>query len=110
MEEEREYLAQHVFKDLTDINDGFDAPMIKYFSQADFQVVLERVEKLGIGLHGIEPWRDGKYFKTVEFEDYGIDQFDPNWYKSAFVKLIGLGEELQYSASYDVPEELLDGL
>jgi hypothetical protein len=43
------YCDKHLFYGLTNLNDGFDITSIKYFSEKDFEVVLERVKTLGFG-------------------------------------------------------------
>ena len=64
------YLDKHVFYGLTNLNDGFDAMSIKYFSETDFKIVLDRVKEFGIGITGIEPWKErewvGKIIKINE--------------------------------------------
>ena len=37
---EEEFLEKYVFYDLENLNDGFDSPLIKYFSKADFEKIL----------------------------------------------------------------------
>ena len=39
-----EYLDAFIFKELSNLNTGFDAKAIKYFSKEDFKIVLNRVE------------------------------------------------------------------
>lgn len=48
------YCDKHVFYGLKNLNDGFDFTSIKYFSEKDFEVVLERVKTLGLGIYGID--------------------------------------------------------
>jgi len=64
---------------------------------------LERGKKKGIGIYGIEPWRNGEYFDLDTFENYKTFPQDPEWYFSAFQKFKKRGEDLQYSASFYVP-------
>ncbi len=85
------------------MNDGFDSLPIKYFVAEDFQTVLDRVEALGLGIYGIEPWLDGEYFGTSIYEDFTNDCKDPTWYRNAFQMY-----QEQYSATYYVPDKLLD--
>jgi hypothetical protein len=105
-----EFLDTYIFEGLTDLNDGFDAETIKYFTEQDFDKVLDRVEKYGLSIYGIEPWQDGEYYDCKVFESYE-DNYesaaDPKWYRSVFEGFIVQGEVLQYAASYGVPEELL---
>ena len=102
------FLEKHVYHGLKNLNTGWDAPSILYFSEDDFRIVLNRVKRLGLGIKGIEPWdMDNHYFDTKVFEEYTTVSTDADWYNKAFIEFIKTGEKLQYSASYYVPEELL---
>ncbi|GAA3592419.1 hypothetical protein Q4Q39_05595 [Flavivirga amylovorans] len=109
-EEERkkefEYLKANVFNGLKNLNDGFDSESIYYFSESDFEIVLDRVEKNGIAIFGIEPWLNGDFYDVLSFEDYKIDANDPKWYKKAFTEFKNREKNLMYSASYQVPKRL----
>jgi len=50
-----EFLKSKIFFGLENLNNGFDSESIYYFSESDFEIVLNRVEKNGIGIYGIEP-------------------------------------------------------
>jgi hypothetical protein len=102
-----EFLETYIFKGLENINDGFDGETIKYFTEQDFEKVLDRVEQYGLGVYGIEPWKDGEYYDCKIFENYTNDATDPQWYRKAFQDFLAEGNELQYSASYEVPEQYL---
>lgn len=97
-----DYLNKNVFYDLQNRNDGFDAESIYYFSQSDFEIVLNRVEKLGIGISGIEPWLNKEFYDVKIVEDYGGISTDSNWYRKAFEEFKKENENLLYAASYDV--------
>ena len=103
-----EYLEEHIFCGLTDLNNGFDADIIKYFSKEDFEKVLDRCEADGIGIYGIEPWRDGEYYDVWTCEEFRSEPTDPQWYRMAFEDFATRGVELQYAASYYVPARLLN--
>ncbi len=105
---QRPYLNEHIFYGLTNLNTGFDALSIKYFSKEDFRIVLERVEKLGLGILGIEPWIDGEFYDVRTASDLGCEPTDPKWYWKVFEDFAARGVELQYAASYCVPAELLN--
>ena len=105
--DEQEYLDKNIFHGLKNLNDGFDAESIQYFSQADFEIVLSRIEKLGLGITGIEPWKNGEFFDVAVYEEFTKNPSDPNWYKNAFKGFVELGEDLQYAATYYVPKKLL---
>ncbi len=99
----QKYLDEQVFYGLTDLNTGFDSPVIRYFSAEEFAIVLERVEQLKLGIFGIEPWKNGHFFGVSSFEDYTEDPTDSQWYKRAFREFLALEQELQYAASYYIP-------
>jgi hypothetical protein len=105
--EKEQYLDQYVFYDLTIVNDGFDSETIKYFDKHDFEIVLDRIEKHRLGIYGIEAWQNGEYDGVKVFEDYNCKPTDPRWYRKAFEKFVALGEELQFSATYYVPDNLI---
>ncbi|RKN78521.1 hypothetical protein [Ulvibacterium marinum] len=99
-----DFLDEHIFVGLKNLNDGFDTESIKYFSESDFRIVLERVEKFGLGIYGIEPWQNGTYYDVYGFEDYAKTPTDSRWYNTAFDDFIASGEELLYTATYHMPK------
>lgn len=104
----KEYLDRHIFVGLKNINTGFDAPGIFYFSESDFEKVLDRVQKFGLGITGIEPWQGGQFFAVITYEDSGMEKTNPNWYRDAFKYFKDLNEDLQYAASYFIPDNILN--
>jgi len=98
-----EFLNLYIFKDLNIIDDGFDI----YFSQEDFEVILSRVERYGLGIYGIECWIDRDFYDVVVYEMKTDNPRDSSWYKEAFEEFVKHREGLQYNASFFVPEELL---
>lgn len=100
------YLEKHVFGYLKNLNNGFDAPGIAYFREEDFEMVLHRVQELGLGVYGIEPWMNDEYFDVATFESYDTTPDDPKWYFTAFERFKSLKLPLQYAASYHVDENL----
>ncbi len=96
------YLAENIYKGLENLNNGFDADIIYYFSESDFEIVINRIEDLGLGIFGIEPWINGNYFDVKVCEDYGLKSTDPNWYRMAFEEFKATGKNLLYAASYDL--------
>lgn len=107
MDAKKDFLNKHVFFDLTNLNNGFDSESIEYFSEKDFEIVLNRIQELGLGIYGIEPWKDGEFYHVEVHEDYSKDPTDSNWYFNSFKRFKETGETLQYAASYFIPEELL---
>lgn len=106
-DKEYKYLDKNIFSGLTNLNDGFDVPTIKYFSTSDFEKVLDRVQNFGLGIYGIETWQNGEYFGVVVNEGSGYDPTNPKWYRDAFKHFKDMNEEFQYSASYFIPDKLL---
>jgi hypothetical protein len=107
LELQSKYLDKYVFYGLRNLNDGFDAESVKYFSEDDFQIVLQRVKKLEIGILGIEPWKNGEFYDVVTYEALSNNPVDPTWYLKVFEDFKATGDTLQYAASYYVPEDLL---
>ncbi|MGX7666739.1 hypothetical protein [Flavobacterium pedocola] len=101
------YLDNHVFFGLKNRNTGFDADAITYFSEDDFQTVLQRVESSNLGICSIKPWSDGEFSNAANFEDFGNDPFNPDWYTKAFEDFKKEKKNLLYAATYEVPESLL---
>ncbi len=102
-----EFLKSKIFIGLKNLNDGFDSESINYFSEYDFEIVLNRVEKYGIGIFGIEPWFNGDFYSVRVAEQLNAEPNDPNWYREAFSEFKKSGKNLQYSATYEIPNELI---
>ena len=100
------YLEKHVFYGLTNLNDGFDNPTIKYFSEKDFEMVLERVKSLGLGIYGIDTFEDKCYYACDVFECHTSDPTDFSWYMNCFDNFKRRGDNIVYAASYHIPENL----
>lgn len=103
---EQKYLESHIYNGLENLNTGFDAESIYYFSEADFEIVLDRIEENNISIFGIEPWLDGSYYDVTTYEDYDTTANDPKWYRKAFSEFKKREEKLMYAASYKVPKTL----
>ena len=102
-----EFLEQHIFTGLKNANDGFDKEDVHYFSEADFEIVLERAEHFGLGIFTIEPWLDGALFDTAGHEENRKKATDPKWYKKAFLTFKTRQTGLLYAATYKVSKKLL---
>jgi hypothetical protein len=98
-----DFLKKNIFFGLTNCNDGFDNPNIWYFSENDFATVLERVQELGIGITGIEPWKNGQLFDARVYEAVTDDPTDPGWYLQAFEALRQMEGDLLYAATFYFP-------
>ena len=105
--EQEKFLEQHIFTGLKNLNDGFGKDEIQFFSETDFEIVLQRVEHFGIGVFGIDPWLDGKEHLPATHEEYKKKATDPKWYKKAFLTLRMRTPGMDYSARYKVSNRLL---
>lgn len=105
MHDERQFLIDKIFYGLTNINSGYDSEHIYYFSENDFNTVLDRVERLGIRIMGIEPWLNGEFYDVSTQEDYA--SITHHWHRKAFQDFKDSGLDLHYAATYDIPTKLL---
>tara|TARA_R110002049_G_scaffold292003_2_gene476181 strand:- start:284 stop:646 length:363 start_codon:yes stop_codon:yes gene_type:complete len=105
--EQTEFLEKNVFTDLKNLNDGFDEASIHYFSESDFETVLERVAHFGIGVYAIKPWFNDAFSTEVTHEEFRRKATDQRWYTKAFLSFKKGQAGLFYSASYKVPTKLL---
>lgn len=103
LQSEYVYLKENIFFDLKNMNDGFDAKSIYYFSESDFEIVINRIEKLGLGIYGIEPWLNGEMYDVKGFEEYRRTSTDSKWYRKAFEEFKKENRNLLYSATYHFP-------
>lgn len=105
-ERELDYLKSMIFIGLENLNDGFDSGDIFYFSESDFEIVLERIEKNGLGIYGIEPWLNNQFYDVKIVEDYNTKATDPKWYRKAFEEFKESGHNLMYAATYKLSKKL----
>ena len=105
--EQTEFLQQHVFTDLKNLNDGFDQEDIHYFSESDFEIILGRAEHFGIGIYEIKPSLNGEAYKVSGHVDHKKKATDPRWFKKVFLTFKTGQAGLIYSATYKVSKKLL---
>lgn len=98
-----EFLKNNLFYGLENLNTGFDTETVYYFSESEFQTVINRAEKLGVKILGIEPWVNGEFYGVAVIED-GYK----SWPQEAFDAFKATELELLYAATYDVPPKLLE--
>ncbi|PID90608.1 MAG: hypothetical protein CSA97_02040 [Bacteroidetes bacterium] len=108
--QQSEYLARYIFYGLQNRNQGEDAPAIYHFSSEDFHLVLDRVEERGIGIYGIEVWRNGAFYDVITCEDMATKPSDPSWYRVAYEAFRREDSPFCYTASFHVPEAFLSEL
>lgn len=102
-----EFLEKNIFIDLTNINDGSDTENTHYFSEADFEILLTRVEHFGIGIYEIKTWLNGDLNDSTGHEDHKKKATDPRWYNKVFLTFKTRQAGLAYSATYKVSKKLL---
>lgn len=105
--QQSEFLDKNIFTDLENQNNGFDKPEIQYFTEADFETLLQRAEYFGLSIYTIKPALDGDIQDEVSHEKAKKKATDPNWYKKAFKTFRKSQEGLTYSATYKVSKKLL---
>ena len=106
--EKNEFLEQHIFTGLENINDGYESEVTHYFSEAEFATVLERAEHFGLGIYIIEARLDGAVFGTSGHEKAKKKATDSKWYTQALSDLKKRQAGLVYGATYKVSQKLLD--
>ena len=104
---EIEFLKIKIFYGLENLNDGFDSETEYYFSETDFEIILKRIEKYNIGIYGVEPCLKGEFYGVIIHEQYETEPDDKSWYRDAFEFFRKQNKELQYSATFMIPNELL---
>ena len=105
--EQEKFLEQHIFTGLKNLNDGFAKDEIHFFSESDFEIILQRAEHFGLSIYSIEPWIDNKFHEVTVHEDHKKKATDPKWYKKEFLTLKTSHTGLFYSAIYKVSKKLL---
>ena len=105
--EQTEYLEKYIFTDFKNLNEGSDKETEYQFSEADFEIILQRVEHNGIGVYNINSWLNGEAFEVAEHEDFKKKATDPKWYTKAFLTLKSRQPGLTYAATYKVSNKLL---
>ena len=106
--EQAQFLAKKVFFDLQNLNDGFADAQFLFFSESDFEKVVERAEYFGISIYAIEAWKEKEFFGAAHHEDMNKKATDPAWYKKAFKTFRMTEPEMIYGATYKVSKKLLE--
>lgn len=96
-EEDHRFLRNVIYAGLKDLNTGFDSPLISHFSALDFLEVIDRCERLGVKIIGIESFCPEDELLAVQIgQEPGFD-----WARS-FVR--ESGADVTFSATYDLGE------
>lgn len=105
--EQAEFLEKNVFTDLKNLNDGLNQDEIQYFSESDFETVLQRAEHFGVSIYEIESRLNGEVYAACTHEEYKKKATDPRWYKKAYLTFKTRQAGLSFSAKYKVSSKLL---
>lgn len=106
--EQSEFLEQHIFTGLDNVNDNFESEATHYFSETDFATVLERAEHFGLGIYTIEARLESEVFGISNHEKSKKKATDPKWYTQALSDFKKRQSGLVYGATYKVSQKLLD--
>ena len=106
--EQKNFLEQHIFLGLKNLNNGFGKDGVQFFSETDFEIVLQRAEYFGLSIYNIDPWNKNQVYKSSSHEDHKKKATDPKWYKKEFLTLKSRQTGLFYSAKYKVSKKLLE--
>ncbi|MGJ8664879.1 MAG: hypothetical protein ACSHW7_00805 [Patiriisocius sp.] len=104
----QEFLEAHIFQGLENLNDGFDIENTHCFSETEFNTVIDRSEKLGVGIYAIAPWHEGKLFGAKVNDDFRKKATDARWYKTAFFAFKREQKDMKYTATFRISEALLN--
>ena len=107
-EKEHRFLRDVIYAGLTDLNTGFDSPLIGHFSPEDFLTVIDRCESLNVRIIGIEvfttdvepPWKVG----LLEVEISPEDGYD---WPRRLVRKYWDRSDITICASFDVSDAVL---
>lgn len=105
--EQEEFLTKHVFNGLKALNNKLAEDVDTYFSETDFEIILERVQHFGIGIYVIDSQLKGKPFEVVKHEQHKKKATDPKWYNKAFLTAKTRQPGLTYGATFKVSNKLL---
>ncbi len=108
-ERKHQYEREVLYAGLTNLNTGFDSPLISHFSPEDFLTVIDRCESLNVGVNGIEvfttdvepPAKVGFLEVEISPEDGGYD-----WARRLVREYMGTSD-ITICATFDVPDALL---
>jgi len=100
-EAETRFLRQRVFYGLSDLNTGYDSPLISHFNGDDFSQVVDRCEPLGVRIIGVEVFLNRIVLLNVEISpEYGYE-----WVRR-LIHSYRSQSNVSFAASYDVPNDV----
>jgi hypothetical protein len=107
-EKEDRFLQEVLYAGLTDLNTGFDSPLIGRFSPEEFLIVLDRCEALNVEVIGIEVFTtDVEPPSKVQMVNIEISPVPGYDWARRFVREYMEESGITISATFDVPDALL---
>jgi hypothetical protein len=107
-EKEHRFMLEVIYAGLTDLNTGFDSPLIGHFSPEDFLIVIDRCESLGVDVIGVEVFAtdvESPYKAALEdIEVSPVPGYD--WVRRLVSKYMET-PAITISATFRVPDALL---
>jgi hypothetical protein len=108
-EREHRYEREVLYAGLTNLNTGFDSPLVEHFSPEDFLIVIDRCESMGVEVIGVEvfttnvepPYKAG----LQDIEISPVPGYD--WARRLLRKYMET-PAITVCATFQVPDELLD--
>jgi hypothetical protein len=107
-EKEDRFLREVLYAGLTDLNTGFDSPLVGHFSPVDFFTVIDRCESLSVRVIGIEVFTtDVEPPSKVQMVDIEISSEEGYDWSRRLVRKYMEKSAITISATFGVPDELL---
>ena len=108
VEEDERFMREVVYAGLTDLNDGFDSPLIGHFSPRDFLAVIARCESLHVRIIGIEVFKMINVRPPSKVMLLDVEISPEQGYKWArrLVQKYLLRRRITVSATFEVPRPL----
>jgi len=104
-EESNRFMQEFVFADLKNLNTGFDSPLIFHFDPADFEMVIDRCERLHVRIVGIEVFSSDVELLEIEISpEDGLE-----WARRSVGKYQGRSD-VTISATFEVPDAVLKSI
>lgn len=105
---EQAFLEKHIYKGLSNLNEGQTENPIFRFSEKDFALFLERAAYYGLRVYTIETFLDDQVHGAANHEDFRKKATDAAWYEKAFATFRLTQVGLTYSATCKVSVKLLE--
>jgi hypothetical protein len=107
-EQRNQFEREVLYAGLTEVNTGFDSPLVGHFSPVDFFTVIDRCESLSVGVIGIEVFTtDVEHPSKVQMVDIEISPVPGYDWARRLVRKYMEKSDITMSATFDVSDELL---